>query len=259
MSCIISIGVGRLRGRRSPADHACASIGMIYSSESRKLQSFLNGIEDLRDAETHAFYAYSRKRKLIVIGEIPGGSKGILGEATRMCELQTSNHTLRVSFEELVKMKTSKMQKSYAKNPRCVTEQLRLAELDGVVFAELGGGTYRLQLLYPSTEYGGYILQNRAGHVTACLVHGVYGVRLPDGFNRSEMNIGESIQRYGELPSRSEPYTKTCIVCNMPARSKCEKCRSTRYCGRDCQKNHWSQHKTVCSMITYSPARSSGE
>ena len=255
LNCIILIGI-RGQERRGRAECTCASIAMIYSAVSRKLQSFLNGIEDLRTRETHAFYAYTRNRTLVVIGEIPRGSEGILREATQVCELQTSNHTLRVSFEKLVQMKVLKMQKAYAKHPRDTIEQMRLAELDGVVFAELNGGTYRLQLLYPSIDC---VFQNRAGNVTACLVHGVYGVRLPDGLSRNAMNVGESVERYGDLPSRTEPYDKTCIVCNKPAGSKCEGCLSVRYCGKDCQRSHWKEHKAVCSMITYSPSRSSGE
>ena len=249
-----------IRGRKTVgrAECACASIAMIYSPVSHKLQSFLNGIEDLRTAETHAFYAYTRGRALVVVGEIPRGPGGILREIRQVCELQTSNHTLRVSFESLVQMKVLKMQGAYAKHPGDTIKQMQLAELDGVVFAELQGGTYRLQLLHPSIDFGGGMFQDRAGNVIACLVQGVYGVRLPDGFSRHAMNVGDRIERSGDQASRTEPYDRTCVVCNEPARSKCKGCLSVRYCGRDCQRSHWKEHKAVCIMITYSPSRSSG-
>ena len=41
---------------------------------------------------------------------------------------------------------------------------------------------------------------------------------------------------------------KRCAWCNEPARRKCGKCVSVRYCTRDCQKAHWPLHKSQCHV-----------
>ncbi|EDQ86728.1 uncharacterized protein MONBRDRAFT_38343 [Monosiga brevicollis MX1] len=38
-----------------------------------------------------------------------------------------------------------------------------------------------------------------------------------------------------------------CSVCMKPASYLCSKCCQAWYCGRDCQKNHWSVHRQDCS------------
>ena len=47
-------------------------------------------------------------------------------------------------------------------------------------------------------------------------------------------------------------------ICNnickeQPAR--CSKCESTPYCSRDCQKQHWKQHKKICAFLNAGPAQ----
>jgi hypothetical protein len=39
-----------------------------------------------------------------------------------------------------------------------------------------------------------------------------------------------------------------CAHCGVlsPALKKCDRCRAVFYCGRDCQKKHWRQHKKDC-------------
>ena len=37
-----------------------------------------------------------------------------------------------------------------------------------------------------------------------------------------------------------------CVCCNKPASAACSRCNLTYYCGRECQKQHWSQHKKTC-------------
>lgn len=42
---------------------------------------------------------------------------------------------------------------------------------------------------------------------------------------------------------------KTCIACgdvSLYRKKKCGDCLVTRYCDRECQKNHWSEHKSEC-------------
>lgn len=42
---------------------------------------------------------------------------------------------------------------------------------------------------------------------------------------------------------------KTCEVCKKPASSKCSKCKSSWYCGRECQVSAWKSHKQRCKVI----------
>ena len=37
-----------------------------------------------------------------------------------------------------------------------------------------------------------------------------------------------------------------CVCCNKPASNACSRCNLTHYCGRECQKQHWTQHKKTC-------------
>ena len=44
---------------------------------------------------------------------------------------------------------------------------------------------------------------------------------------------------------------KKCAVCQKPnSRQRCARCRNERYCGRECQVNHWPKHKKKCNPIT---------
>ncbi|KAG7091274.1 hypothetical protein E1B28_010323 [Marasmius oreades] len=40
-----------------------------------------------------------------------------------------------------------------------------------------------------------------------------------------------------------------CIVCGNKTISKCSGCLSVEYCGRDCQKLHWKEHKPMCVSL----------
>ena len=45
--------------------------------------------------------------------------------------------------------------------------------------------------------------------------------------------------------------TPKCAHCNnCKDIKKCSICLSVYYCRRECQKNHWKEHKTVCVPIT---------
>lgn len=41
-------------------------------------------------------------------------------------------------------------------------------------------------------------------------------------------------------------YANKCSRCGQPASLSCAKCRSTKYCGRNCQQLSWSSHKKLC-------------
>lgn len=40
-------------------------------------------------------------------------------------------------------------------------------------------------------------------------------------------------------------YCATCIKISDNL-SVCGKCKKVKYCGRDCQKKDWSEHKLIC-------------
>jgi len=40
--------------------------------------------------------------------------------------------------------------------------------------------------------------------------------------------------------------TGKCVVCGNPSKQRCSKCKQAKYCSRDCQAGHWSEHKQKC-------------
>lgn len=41
-------------------------------------------------------------------------------------------------------------------------------------------------------------------------------------------------------------FTRICCVCGSEGRQRCGKCRSTRYCSRECQRADWKRHRQFC-------------
>lgn len=39
-----------------------------------------------------------------------------------------------------------------------------------------------------------------------------------------------------------------CEKCHKSATKRCSKCKSVWYCSRDCQLNHWKDHKPICAV-----------
>ncbi len=42
---------------------------------------------------------------------------------------------------------------------------------------------------------------------------------------------------------------KQCYVCHKGTTKRCSVCRVVFYCSRECQRRHWSQHKTNCVAV----------
>ena len=56
--------------------------------------------------------------------------------------------------------------------------------------------------------------------------------------------------------SSSQPEPPQCITCGSISSEggeeplqRCSRCHATRYCSRDCQKEHWAAHEVLCSAI----------
>ncbi|XP_064097941.1 SET domain-containing protein SmydA-8-like [Macrobrachium nipponense] len=49
-----------------------------------------------------------------------------------------------------------------------------------------------------------------------------------------------------------------CASCGRPAETKCTGCRNVYYCGRECQKKGWPNHKDVCRPFTISKNQKCG-
>jgi len=48
-------------------------------------------------------------------------------------------------------------------------------------------------------------------------------------------------------PTSGTEEKTSCALCSTPnAKQRCSRCRSERYCGRDCQVKHWPYHKKQC-------------
>ncbi|KAG2438591.1 hypothetical protein HXX76_005141 [Chlamydomonas incerta] len=41
----------------------------------------------------------------------------------------------------------------------------------------------------------------------------------------------------------------SCQCCDKQAQFRCGKCKSARYCSRECQKDHWAHHKVQCAAL----------
>lgn len=70
--------------------------------------------------------------------------------------------------------------------------------------------------------------------------------RLNDIYNveRFESNADETFTRNRENDDHGERHH--CAQCFAAAMKKCSKCEQSFYCSRECQVQHWPQHKQIC-------------
>uniref|UniRef100_A0A1B6L3R0 MYND-type domain-containing protein n=1 Tax=Graphocephala atropunctata TaxID=36148 RepID=A0A1B6L3R0_9HEMI len=47
-----------------------------------------------------------------------------------------------------------------------------------------------------------------------------------------------------------EPEPAKCSSCGDPAVSRCSRCKSEWYCGRECQVKMWNKHKSLCTLLS---------
>uniref|UniRef100_A0A182Q634 MYND-type domain-containing protein n=1 Tax=Anopheles farauti TaxID=69004 RepID=A0A182Q634_9DIPT len=56
-------------------------------------------------------------------------------------------------------------------------------------------------------------------------------------------------QNSSQMPKEPTGEQQTCGNCAAPAKKKCSKCLHTFYCSRDCQLQHWPDHKELCHQL----------
>lgn len=47
----------------------------------------------------------------------------------------------------------------------------------------------------------------------------------------------------------TKPMVKQCVVCKNPECMLCSRCKKVYYCGKQCQKLQWKEHKQVCVKL----------
>ena len=63
-------------------------------------------------------------------------------------------------------------------------------------------------------------------------------------------NLPSSSKKKEQENIKKKDPEKKCVVCQKPqSRQRCARCRNERYCGRECQVNHWPKHKSKCKPI----------
>ncbi|KAG8959188.1 hypothetical protein FRC03_008310 [Tulasnella sp. 419] len=78
---------------------------------------------------------------------------------------------------------------------------------------------------------------------------------LPPNIRPSEVTRAFLVNQVGEHSRvHSDTYAK-CFNCHTEGTkdrrlSKCARCQSVWYCGRECQRSHWKQHKQWCTEYT---------
>ena len=62
----------------------------------------------------------------------------------------------------------------------------------------------------------------------------------------------KSVTSEGERRTRARDKFRTCESCGVSIKRihVCSRCRKVAYCNRQCQQNHWKQHKKMCSTPT---------
>jgi hypothetical protein len=83
-------------------------------------------------------------------------------------------------------------------------------------------------------------------------------VEVPPGEGREvPLGVDLSIRSLGRLGSfkvtraynvvKSDLLQLPCAACSKVAKHICSRCQNERYCSKECQRDHWRQHRTPCA------------
>lgn len=65
---------------------------------------------------------------------------------------------------------------------------------------------------------------------------------------RADVSSGSNLRTEADETRRDLSLVFHCAQCNKPATSTCARCKSARYCGAACQREHWAIHKGTCRL-----------
>ncbi|XP_053389920.1 uncharacterized protein LOC123546577 [Mercenaria mercenaria] len=95
-------------------------------------------------------------------------------------------------------------------------------------------------------------------HTVRCQMEMVIGVGMMEDESTiysippfiTTRNIIEKNNRGEQHPRQVLDFVETCCFCHIDSNKlkKCSKCKKANYCSRECQKQHWKRHKTICKL-----------
>lgn len=87
--------------------------------------------------------------------------------------------------------------------------------------------------------------------VSALCDHGVCEIQAVRIRKETMQKLATEILLPPGAPSSAVKESHPCVVCGKENFRTCAGCKLTAYCGRDCQKKDWPQHKAVCKARSH--------
>ena len=100
----------------------------------------------------------------------------------------------------------------------------------------------------PTSKRYQLLVKHKIDHYfTRAVVYPLYPSHSMMGLGKMGL-LADSISHGLCAVKKSSPDQKKCSLCGTYSENlkKCSRCRSAQYCNTECQKKHWSTHKTVC-------------
>jgi len=66
----------------------------------------------------------------------------------------------------------------------------------------------------------------------------------------TNLNVFNAVKENADIDLTKLQHSYTiCNLCKKDATSQCSKCKTTRYCSKECQISDWDRHKKICKQI----------